>query len=118
MAIKTIEVTSVAEFVSQISKLRHEWCGADGTEGQLWFRGQPDCTMPLVPKQYRFRRVLEDDLRGEFERCGSQLITEKRPSTHWEWYFLMQHFGAPTRLLDRKSTRLNSSHANISYAVF
>src|SRR3712207_8351801 len=27
------------------------------------------------------------------------------------------HRGAP-RLLDRKSTRLNSSHANISYAVF
>src|SRR3712207_8288055 len=24
----------------------------------------------------------------------------------------------PLRLLDRKSTRLNSSHANISYAVF
>src|SRR3712207_8102137 len=26
--------------------------------------------------------------------------------------------GAGIRLLDRKSTRLNSSHANISYAVF
>src|SRR3712207_8411055 len=27
-------------------------------------------------------------------------------------------FEAPEDLLDRKSTRLNSSHANISYAVF
>src|SRR3712207_7520088 len=27
-------------------------------------------------------------------------------------------FGTPTRFGDRKSTRLNSSHANISYAVF
>src|SRR3712207_8403306 len=26
--------------------------------------------------------------------------------------------GTPVRKLDRKSTRLNSSHANISYAVF
>src|SRR3712207_7832445 len=26
--------------------------------------------------------------------------------------------GVPFRFLDRKSTRLNSSHANISYAVF
>src|SRR3712207_7536151 len=26
--------------------------------------------------------------------------------------------GRPLRVLDRKSTRLNSSHANISYAVF
>src|SRR3712207_8961973 len=30
-------------------------------------------------------------------------------------YFYM---GTQTRYLDRKSTRLNSSHANISYAVF
>src|SRR3712207_8414420 len=28
------------------------------------------------------------------------------------------HAQAPTKVLDRKSTRLNSSHANISYAVF
>src|SRR3712207_7165171 len=28
------------------------------------------------------------------------------------------HRGAPVRHADRKSTRLNSSHANISYAVF
>src|SRR5258707_11552167 len=27
-------------------------------------------------------------------------------------------FGIPASALDRKSTRLNSSHANISYAVF
>src|SRR3712207_8558361 len=33
----------------------------------------------------------------------------------------IQRGGSPTandRILDRKSTRLNSSHANISYAVF
>src|SRR5258707_3242863 len=29
-----------------------------------------------------------------------------------------QYFGDAYRLQDRKSTRLNSSHANISYAVF
>src|SRR3712207_7652986 len=28
------------------------------------------------------------------------------------------HLGLPIGVLDRKSTRLNSSHANISYAVF
>src|SRR6266852_6794872 len=28
------------------------------------------------------------------------------------------HEGAPSRLRDRKSTRLNSSHGSISYAVF
>src|SRR5438552_9721553 len=57
----------------------------------------------------------------------------RSPGSAWEWYFLMQHYGLPTRLLDwsecalvglyfaagdRKSTRLNSSHQIISYAVF
>src|SRR3712207_8337699 len=31
---------------------------------------------------------------------------------------LLEPFSQPLDLLDRKSTRLNSSHANISYAVF
>src|SRR3712207_8766317 len=31
-----------------------------------------------------------------------------------KWYHLLQK----VRMIDRKSTRLNSSHANISYAVF
>src|SRR3712207_8991457 len=31
---------------------------------------------------------------------------------------LRKHLGATTQVQDRKSTRLNSSHANISYAVF
>src|SRR3712207_7236250 len=32
--------------------------------------------------------------------------------------FLARKLGTPVRFIDRKSTRLNSSHANISYAVF
>src|SRR3712207_8872954 len=32
--------------------------------------------------------------------------------------FAIAHASAAPRLADRKSTRLNSSHANISYAVF
>src|SRR6266436_9879024 len=27
-------------------------------------------------------------------------MQERRPSDKWEWYFLMQHYGSPTRLLD------------------
>src|SRR3712207_675974 len=47
------------------------------------------------------------------------------PNLHSQQYILVNkiiyfHFdaNAPLRLLDRKSTRLNFSHANISYAVF
>ena len=42
----------------------------------------------------------EQDLRLEFKRRGSQLAGEGKPSDHWERYFLMEHYGVPTRLLD------------------
>src|SRR3712207_6991775 len=35
----------------------------------------------------------------------------------WLWYYY-EFWGILFRIEDRKSTRLNSSHANISYAVF
>lgn len=28
------------------------------------------------------------------------MIPGRLPASKWEWYFLMQHYGAPTRLLD------------------
>src|SRR3712207_7420997 len=46
-------------------------------------------------------------------RCPNSLGTSGRPTC------AVQLTAAPmVRLVDRKSTRLNSSHANISYAVF
>src|SRR5438445_3281255 len=49
-------------------------------------------------------------LRDHSPRPALQLVLQRhRPD---------QGFGAADRAGDRKSTRLNSSHANISYAVF
>src|SRR3712207_8405353 len=45
---------------------------------------------------------------------GVGVLLEREPLGNWE----RLRFGVPANLADRKSTRLNSSHANISYAVF
>src|SRR3712207_7924159 len=63
----------------------------------------------------------EDPLRTAFERDRDRILHAKafRRLKHKTQVFLNpdgDHF--VTRLTDRKSTRLNSSHANISYAVF
>ena len=44
-------------------------------------------------------RAVEDEIRQEFMVRAPSLGLE-RPQNSWEWYFLMQHCGAPTRLLD------------------
>jgi len=73
-----------------------------GDSKPLWFRGQRSVRWDLRPRIYRreYKGALESEIRLEFEGNGLQLATTNLSRTKWEWYFLMQHYGAPTRLLD------------------
>jgi hypothetical protein len=47
------------------------------------------------------KKFNENEIRTEYKLRAFQLMSESRvPKDDKEWYFLMQHFGAPTRLLD------------------
>jgi hypothetical protein len=97
-------VKSIPEYLKVVENCTKEWFTKETTWGP-WFRGQTDATWPLRPTMYRHEprnrsiRILEDELRQEFAVRAPSLGTE-RPQNSWEWYFLMQHSGAPTRLLD------------------
>lgn len=71
---------------------------------QLWFRGQGSSSVSwgLKPKLYRpeYKDADEAEIRQEFQSRALQLIQGRIPSTAYEWYFLMQHYRVPTRLLD------------------
>ncbi len=72
----------------------------------LWFRGQQNARWGLQPKLWRpeFRVAAqpesEAEIRQEFQSRALQMVQGRLPADKWEWYFLMQHYGAPTRLLD------------------
>src|SRR3712207_6918687 len=76
------------------------------------FRSRPDPAVdrgPLGARQlerHAAQRVGGDAGRPA-DRLGGELLRER-----------LDDIGARSKLVDRKSTRLNSSHANISYAVF
>jgi hypothetical protein len=88
----------VTDFLKCVLGIDEEW--EDATD--LWFRGQPE-DLPLRPRLYRYAarddEPDEDEIRVDFERNGIQLV-QREPKDYRDWYFLMQHFGAPTRLLD------------------
>src|SRR3712207_8406478 len=73
----------------------------------------------LFPYTTLFRSSVHDQGLA-FERNVNWLLAMFRPSQQKGWLaYTMAWFAKVTNLVsDRKSTRLNSSHANISYAVF
>src|SRR3712207_8823650 len=78
--------------------------GANVGVYSLWAAETDSVTvLAFEPSSTTYRRVLENvQLNGLYDRV---LLVRKA-------------VGAESTVVDRKSTRLNSSHANISYAVF
>src|SRR3712207_7487714 len=52
-------------------------------------------------------RILQEALQNVHKHAGATRVS-----------VILERRDGQTQLIDRKSTRLNSSHANISYAVF
>src|SRR3712207_9179266 len=86
------------------------------------FRSRPDTELyDLAGEARAIRGVAHDRVRGENAHPQS-LDPDPLPFVHPVYHHAVHeplvHPGYPRRRdLDRKSTRLNSSHANISYAV-
>ena len=101
-------VRSLAEFVDVASRVTSVWCRH--VEFIPWFRGQHRASRPLLPSLYRDenRRVKEFDCRFDFKYRGLPLLdgAAREPKSEWDWYFLMQHHGVPTRLLDWSESAL------------
>jgi FRG domain len=93
---------------------------------ELWFRAEDakHRKTKLRPMLFRPRKSggmkpvkalleLENDLFDEFKRCATQLSDVRLsddPENDWPWYFLMQHHGAATRLLDWSDGALVALH--------
>src|SRR3712207_8504416 len=92
-------------------------------------RRPPRSTLFPYTTLFRSEQAYEDDHRGRPMRRltvgeAADLLESLEPDLPADYFarqlrgFVQRDFIAPLGYRDRKSTRLNSSHANISYAVF
>ncbi len=116
------KVKSLGDFTARVREIRESWKVSDHEE--LWFRGESKKrSTALRPKLYRPREKkalgpiprlleIENRLYNEFQRCGVQLCDQQPGEAEWDWdwYFLMQHHGGATRLLDWSDGALIALH--------
>src|SRR5438270_6255058 len=75
----------------------------------ILIRPPPTSTLFPYTTLFRSRSMRADRSRASADRCCSQLTRARTAALCTR---------SPDRRRDRKSTRLNSSHSQISYAVF
>lgn len=70
-----------------------------------WYRGVSHSKYALIPKVYRDHlwerhKDYEWWIAGDFESGARAFIPNHHSYSEWDWYFTIQHYGLPTRLLD------------------
>lgn len=89
-----IDVTDIKEYQEAIDAIRKDY-------PSCWFRGLTDKKYDLEPSIYRkpYKPELEATFLGQFKSQAPPFLKDL-PANDWEWLFLMQHYGVPTRLMD------------------
>lgn len=99
MPIVEHKTNTIAEYLDLVSQIITDWSTTSDGEIRPWFRGQRNEKWELVPGEYRYPILNPDEIRADFMLKARDLLS-REPTSDLEWYFLMQHYGLPTRLLD------------------
>jgi len=104
----TTPIATLPAYLEEVLRIAHEFNEAAAPKriDGPWFRGASDRSNGLTPGAYWRTDLNETELVVDFiDRAPPHLEArgtyQQAPSdTLWNWYFLMQHYGMPTRLLD------------------
>lgn len=90
----TVNINSVADLLNELPKQLNTFIGP------IWFRGQGVFDWNLEPRLLRMTDGLPETHYLNRFKQNATFILPPHQKTEFEWMFLMQHYGIPTRLLD------------------
>lgn len=89
-------VKNIESLTNLINELEVDFGGYGGS---VWYRGQTKESYTLLPSYLRADNAPESTLLSAFKQ-NATMLTSNQPTNSFDWMFLMQHYGIPTRLLD------------------
>ncbi len=95
-------VRDVAELLGHLKEDERRLSAEPGVGKVVWHRGLSRATHKLVPTFHVKLLDVDDEIymMNLFRQNAHEFLDGARPSSEWEWMFLMRHYGLPSRLLD------------------
>ncbi len=98
--IPSVTADSLPGYIAEVLAVKKRWMAdGGGEEHDVWFRGVRARSLQLLPGAYWRNPCDEESLFYSFQNLVPSYVS-REPVDTWEWYYLMQHYGLPTRLLD------------------
>ena len=98
------KVKSLSELVKKLKE------DSSFYNGPIWYRGQAKKEFKLTPSFYRYTtEISEMTLIKKFKQ-NAKLLVNNHSEDDFEWLFVMQHHGVPTRLLDWSESSLIAAY--------